>query len=124
MSKEIIFKQLSFDTIGVCLHVHSVLGPGLPEICYNKALLSEFSSRGIACSYQESFDVSYKGIHVGFFRTDLVVDNKIIVELKVAERITVNHESQLFTYLKTTGLKVGYVVNFGLKKLEFKRLVM
>ena len=120
---EFFYKELSHEVIGACFAVHSQLGCGLPEHCYNKALMVEFKRREIFCTYQEQFDVHYCGAYVGHFVTDLVVDSKIILELKAVEGITPGHQPEFITYLTISGLRVGYVVNFGVRSLQFKRLV-
>ncbi len=66
----------------------------------------------------------YDQVDVGYYRCDLIVDGKIILELKSDDRLTKSHEIQLFTYLNVTGIKVGYLINFGTRKMEFKRLIL
>jgi len=124
INKDFMFKELSFSIIGASFKVHSKLGSHLPEHVYEHSLVLELTKLGIKTTEQQRFDVSYDGQRVGQFFTDIVVDDKIILELKSDERLTVNHESQLFTYLRTTGLHIGYLLNFGNKSLQFKRLVL
>ncbi len=123
-SSDILFKELSYSIIGVCFKVHSKLGCGLPEHCYERSLLIEFNKLGILTSHQQCFQVYYNDEHVGHFFTDIIVDDKVIIELKSTDSITTNHQSQLLTYLRATRLKVGYVVNFGIASLQFKRLIL
>jgi GxxExxY protein len=124
MAREIYYKQLSYQIIGAAFTVHSRLGCGLPEHCYQRALELELNNRDIPFSAQRRFPVTYDELDVGYFITDLIIDSKIILELKSDERITLNHEAQLFTYLHVTSLKVGYVLNFGVKHMQFKRLIL
>jgi len=117
-------KDLSYTIIGIAFKVHSKLGCGLPEHCYQHALEAEFTVSRIPFLSQKRHDVHYNGEYVGHFFTDLIIDNKIILELKSNDHISVNHESQLFTYLHASGLKVGYVICFGARSLKFKRLIL
>src|SRR4030043_722580 len=116
--KNIYFKELSYTIIGIAFKVHTKLGCGLPEHCYHHALEAEFSHSHIPFLSQKRHDVYYNDEYVGHFFTDLIIDNKIILELKSDEHITANHESQLFTYLRVCKLKVGYLLNFGVKALQ------
>ncbi len=123
-SSDILFKELSYSIIGVCFKVHSKLGCGLPEHCYEKSLLVEFNKLDIPTSHQQCFQVYYNDEHVGHFFTDIIVNDQIILELKSTDSITSNHQSQLLTYLRSSGLKVGYVINFGISSVQYKRLIL
>ena len=123
-NKVILYKELSYAVIGACFAVHTRLGCALPEVCYNRALSVEFTNKKIKHDIQKKFDVFYDFVQVGHFFSDIVIDNKIILELKSNDKLTANHESQLFTYLRVSKLRVGYLVNFGLKSLQFKRLIL
>ena len=120
----IYHKELSDIIIGTAFRVHTKLGSGLPEACYERALLHDFFMQDILAVRQQKFDVHYDNELVGHFYTDIVVENKIILELKSDERITDNHISQLMTYLRVTNYKVGYLLNFGARSLIFKRLIL
>ena len=124
MTNNFFYKDLSHQIIGCAFRVHTALGSHLPEHCYEYALLQEFSKTGIPAVNQQRFEVYYNDAHVGHFFTDIIVDNSIVLELKSDERLSTNHESQLFTYLRVTKLKVGYLLNFGNKSLQFKRLIL
>jgi GxxExxY protein len=126
MSKtnDILYKELSYIIVGAAFTVHRALGCGFPEHCYHSALAVEFTRLAIPFTDQESFDVYYDSVHCGALRTDLIIDKKIILELKSAESITSSHVAQLFSYLRATHIKVGYVLNFGSKSLQFKRLIL
>ena len=124
MIKEILFKDLSYQIIGACFKVHASLGCGLPEICYQHALGVEFKLQNIPFIEQQEFAIIYKDHYCGRFHADFVIDDKIILELKSKESITSDHYAQLFTYLRATKLKVGYIINFKLKSLQFKRLIL
>ena len=117
-------KGLSDKIIGLAIEVHKTLGNGFLEKVYENALIHEFNSNDILTKSQVSIPVNYKGNVVGEYFCDILVDEQIILELKVTKNIDPIHEAQLLHYLKATGLKVGYILNFGQPvKLQFKRLV-
>jgi len=121
---EIYLKELSDNIIGLAIEVHKTLGNGFLEKVYENALIYELSINGIKAESQVPIPVQYKGNKVGDYFCDVLVDDKIILELKVAKDIDPIHEAQLLNYLKATDLKVGYIINFGKPgKLQFKRLV-
>ena len=84
----------------------------------------EFDNNDITYTSEERHLVHYNDVQVGHFFTDLIVDNKIILELKSDERITSSHIAQLFTYLKASKINVGYILAFGSQSLKFKRLIV
>jgi len=120
---EIIYEELSFQVISAIFEVHNVLGPGFLEKVYENALVREFSMREIPVESQKEIDVLYKHEEIGKYYADILVDGKIIIELKVVDRLTRLHEAQLLNYLKATGLKVGYLINMAGKRVEYKRRV-
>ena len=121
---DIYYKELSDKVIGLAIEVHKILGNGFLEKVYENALLYELRNNGICVESQVPVPVKYKGNPVGEYFCDLLVEEKIIIELKVAKDIDPIHEAQLLHYLKATNLKVGYIINFGNPgKLQFKRLV-
>jgi len=120
---DIIYEELSFQVISAVFEVHNVLGPGFLERVYEKALVKEFALRGIAVETQKEIDVSYKGESIGYYYADILVEGKIIIELKAVEKLTRLHKAQLLNYLKATGIKLGYLINMGSKSVEYKRLV-
>ena len=120
----IYLKELSDKIIGSTIEVHKTLGNGFLEKVYENALIYELSNNGIKVESQVPVPVRYKGNTVGDYFCDVLVEEKIILELKVAKNIDPIHEAQLLHYLKATELKVGYIINFGNSgKLQFKRLV-
>ena len=123
-NKNILFRDLSYQIIGLAFKVHAKIGASLPEHVYHHALEQELLVSGIPYTSQECHQVYYNGSNVGHFFTDIILDNKIILELKSTDCITHGHQSQLLTYLRVTGLHVGYLLNFGSKSLTFKRLVL
>lgn len=103
--------------------VHKVLGPGFLEKVYERALVKELGIRKVSVETQKEINVSYKGELVGSYYADMLVEGKIIVELKAVPAMLPIHEAQLLNYLKATGIKLGLLVNMGGKSVEYKRLV-
>lgn len=96
------------------LRVHRELGPGLLESVYEAALAYELTDRGLVVKTQVAIPVCYRGIVLeDGFRADLLVENKVLVELKSVEQLVAVHGKQVLTYLKVSGLKLGYLINFG-----------
>ena len=124
INKNILYKELSHTIIGIAMRVHTRLGAGLPEICYSRAMAIEFDDNHIPYSREFKVTVHYNDEPVGFLIPDLVVDNKIILEFKSDNSIYPYHISQLFSYLSATKLRLGYVLNFGVKSLQFKRVII
>ena len=117
-------KELSDKIIGAAIEVHKKLGNGFLEKVYENALMFELNQNNISASNQHKIVVLYKGNNVGEYFVDILVENIIILELKVCDKINDIHKAQLLHYLKATGIKVGYILNFGSKeKLEFLRLI-
>jgi GxxExxY protein len=118
---------LTHAVIGAAIEVHQVLGPGLLESLYERALCHELTLRGIPHERQVSLPVRYKGELIeGSFRLDLVVASTLIVEIKAADRILPIHEAQLLSYLKLSTLHVGLLINFHAIRIKdgLKRFVL
>ena len=118
--------QIGTIVVDAALTVHRHLGPGLLETVYEAALAHELTDRGLQIERQVSIPVEYRGIRFDEgFRADLIVEDRVILELKSAEKTTPTHKKQVQTYLKLTGLKLGYLMNFGaaLMKDGITRLV-
>ena len=98
--------------IGAALEVHRILGSGFLESLYEEALAIELALRGIPFERQKVIGVSYKGRRIGEGRTDFVVNNSLIVELKAAEKLLPVHQAQVLSYLKATGCRLGLLINF------------
>jgi len=111
--------------IGAAIEVHRHLGPGLNEVLYESALCYEFELRGIGYSRQVETDVVYKGKVIGQTRLDLVVSDRVIVELKACESLSPIHRAQCITYMTITGIKVSLLINFNVPILKdgIKRVV-
>ncbi len=115
-----LFEELTQEIIRCCYNVYDELGSGFLESVYENALALELESVGLKVEQQKGLDIFYKGNVVGNFRTDLVVEDKVIIELKAVSNILKVHEVQLVNYLKGSRIKVGLIVNFG-EELKFKR---
>ena len=116
-------KELSDKIIDCAFEVHKVLGYGFLEKVYENSLKHELISSGLNVEQQAPIDVYYKSKIVGEYRADLFIEGKIILELKAERQYNKEHEAQLLNYLKATHVKVGYLINFGKQKLEFKRFI-
>ena len=111
--------------IGCCFRVHRELGPGFNERTYHNALRLALKQEGLKYQTEKAFKVSYQGISVGDFKADLIVEDKVIVELKALTGNIPNvFEAQVLSYLKASGLKIGLLVNFGNRRCQIKRLVV
>ena len=116
---------LTEKIIGCCYKVHNELGPGFNEKIYNNALKLSFKEETLEYQTEQYFDVSFQGNSVGSFKADLVVENMVIVELKaLAGNFPKIFESQILSYLKASGLKVGLLINFGNNRCQVKRFVV
>jgi len=110
--------------IGCCYEVHRELGPGFSEKIYHNALRLLFDQKGFQYQTEKEFEVFYLNKKVGSFRTDLIVENQVIVEIKsLAGNIPIIFEHQLISYLKASRLHVGLLINFGNKSCQVKRVV-
>jgi GxxExxY protein len=119
----LIHEELTEKIIGAAFEVHRTLGYGFLERVYQKALQTEIISRGLRAEIEHPIKVAYKGVIVGDYFADLLVDELVVVELKIAPNYNRQDEPQLLNELKATGIKVGLLINFGRTKVEFKRLV-
>ena len=117
------FEHLSKKIIGTAIEVHRTLGPGFLERIYEEALKVAFIRNDLSFEFQKEIEVKYLGIIVGTHRLDLIVEDKIIIELKAVKDFEDIHFAQLRSYLKATGLQVGLLLNFAKPTLEIKRIV-
>ena len=122
---DFILKEETYLIIGVCMEVHTELGHGFREVVYKDAIEFEFGQRNISYQREKEYQVIYKGkILQHCFYADFVVFDSIILELKAAEgAISDDNLAQTLNYLKVSNCKVGLLINFGRRKLEYKRLI-
>ena len=111
--------------IGASMNVHSAFGAGLLESVYQKSLCLELRAQGIRFQAQQAIDITYRSQQVGHLVADIVVEGRVILELKSVEKLLPIHTAQLITYLKATGIKTGLLINFNVRHLRqgIKRVV-
>ena len=107
--------------IGCAMEVHRILGPGFLESVYEKALAIELELRGLKCERQVPIHAQYKGHPVGEVVADILVEKKVLIELKASQTLHDRHGIQLVNYLTATGIDEGLLLNFGTDSLQFKR---
>jgi GxxExxY protein len=111
--------ELTEQVIGACIEVHRGIGPGLLESAYRQCLIHEFKLRGISCRHELPLPVQYKGVLLDCgYRVDLLIDERLVLELKAVDQIHPIHRAQLLTYLRLGGWQVGLIVNFNVKVLK------
>lgn len=121
----LIYKDEVFAIIGAAMDVHNELGVGFLEAVYQEALEMELKSRSIPFTSQPLLPIRYKNILLKkTYIADLLVFEKIIVEIKSIDRLSGIDEAQVLNYLKATGLELGLLINFGADKLEWKRMIL
>jgi GxxExxY protein len=114
-----IHRDLTEAIIGCAITVHRELGPGLLESVYEKCLAFELADRGLSVTTQKEIPVRYKNLTFDCsFRADIVVENKVLIELKSIDQLSPIHTSQVITYLKLTGLRTGLLINFNVQTLK------
>lgn len=117
---------LTSKIIGAAIEVHHELGPGLLESAYEECLAYELQKLDLPFERQKEIPVFYKGVHMSCgFRADLIVDSRVVVEIKAVHDLEKIHEAQLITYLKLTGCRLGLLMNFNtlLLKHGIKRVI-
>jgi GxxExxY protein len=122
---KILFKEISYQIIGICMDVHNNLGAGFLEIVYKDAIEYELLKAGIIYEREKKYEVNYKGIILPHkFYADFVVNDSIILEVKGVAGINEEFIAQAINYLKVSQNKLALVVNFGEIKLNYKRIVL
>ena len=122
MKTRYLYEDVTDKIIRCFYSVYDELGPGYLESVYEKALIYELTKMGFKVESQKQIQVHYKDVICGNFVADIVVDNKIIIEIKAINCLLEIHEAQLINYLKATGIEVGMLVNFG-AEFEFRRKI-
>ena len=117
---ELLHQDLSKKIIDIYYKVYNELGYGFLERVYQNAMYYELKSQGFTCETEKQIVVYYEGVMVGDYRSDIVVENKILLEIKAAETLVYAHEIQLINYLRCTEIEVGLLLNFG-KEAKFVR---
>lgn len=117
------FVHLTRSVIGCAMEVLNHLGPGFLENVYEQALVCELESRGIPAIQQARLTVHYKGQHVGAYVADLLIEDRLIVELKCVEALRDEHIAQCLNYLAASGHRLSLLLNFKRPRLEWRRVI-
>ncbi len=120
---QLLYEALTFAIIGAAMEVHRILGPGFLEAVYQSALEHELTLRGIPFEAQKRLAVVYKDQIVGEYIADLVIDGKVILELKAVSALNPAHQAQAHHYITATGLRLALLINFGAPSLEWQRII-
>jgi GxxExxY protein len=119
----LVYEELSFQIRGAIYEVYNTLGPGFREETYKVAVIHELEQRGIPVAREVNFEIKYKDKVIDLYRADIVVDGKVILELKSVDTLHPRHKAQLMSYRKASGLRVGMLVNFSDEKCVIVRKV-
>ena len=121
---KLLFRDEVFQIVGCAIEVLNILGQGIVEKPYENALVVEFGLQKIPFRQQPVFDVLYKGQKVGLFVPDLIAFDSIVVDTKVIDPITDHERGLMLNYLRITNLRVGVILNFKHRRLEWERVVL
>jgi GxxExxY protein len=119
----LLYEEITREIIGAAMEVHTALGPGFLEAAYEKALAHELALRKLHFTRQVVIPVHYKKVVVDTHKLDMVIDEKVLVELKAISEFADIHEAVAVAYLAATKLRVALLLNFGQPKLQFKRII-
>jgi len=122
VNQPLLYGDITRKVIGAAFRVHNSLGKGLSEKVYEQAMMNSVQDLGLHVEHQKALPVFFENSKVGEQIVDLLVDNKVIVELKAVRQLSKDHLSQLLGYLKNTRFQVGLLINFG-DRVQFKRLI-
>jgi len=122
--KEYVHKELTEKILSAAFKVHNTLGPGYLESIYQNAMVVELRSFSLKCDTEKTVEIFYNNEKVGEHRLDLVINDKVIVELKAVSEFHPVHKAQIISYLKATRLKIALLLNFGTEKVEYKRFIL
>jgi GxxExxY protein len=117
-----LFDELTSKILEAGFEVNKELGAGFLESVYEKALMVVLKQKGLNAASQVPLQVKFRGVIVGEFYADILVENKVLLELKAVSRILPAHKAQVINYLKAIGIEIGLLLNFGNAKLEYNRL--
>lgn len=119
---EYLHSDITEKIIGAFYNVYNELGFGFLEKVYENAMVVELRTMGLKVTKQQNIKVTYKNIEVGDYYADLLVEDRVIIELKAAEALAPEHELQLINYLKATDIEVGLLLNFGKKPQRIRKI--
>src|SRR5687767_12072792 len=120
---KLLYEELTYQIRASLFEVHKSLGPGFREETYKIATLSDLHHRGILTAREVEIQIKYRGVIIDTYRLDIVVDGKVILELKAVDELHPRHAAQLLAYLRASGLRLGLLVNFGSDKLQIIRKI-
>ena len=123
-TREILYPDISYKIIGAAMEVHRSLGNGFLEKVYENALMVMFKEIPLIAAQQTPIKVVFRNEIIGNYIADILIENKIILELKTVNKITNIHRAQVLNYLKATGLKLAIIINFKNQSLEYERIVL
>ena len=118
-----LHEELTSKILEACFEVINELGAGFLESVYENALLVALTHKNIQTESQVPLCVEFRGQEIGRFCADILVEGKVLLELKAVKQLLPEHQAQVINYLHATGIDVGLLINFGNPKLEYKRLV-
>lgn len=121
---EIVHKELSYKIMNTIIQAHNTLGAGFLEKVYENAVVMKLKKNGLKAIQQAPIKVCFEGEIVGEYFADVLVEDKVILEIKCVEGITDVHRAQVINYLKATELRLEIIVNFSRPKLEYERIVL
>ena len=116
-----LYRELTRSILGCAFEVINELGHGFLEAVYENALMVALEDRDLSAESQKAIGVRFRGRPVGIYYADLIVENKVLVELKAVSNLAPEHSAQVINYLNATGIEVGLLINFGNPKLQYKR---
>ena len=119
---KLLYSDLTEIIIGSCFDVMNEIGIGFLESVYKNALFIAMKEQGLKVETEKRFEITFRERKIGLYIADLIVEEAVIVELKCCESLHGEHQAQLVNYLKASGLLVGLLVNFGKRKVEYKRI--
>jgi len=123
VESEYLYQELTYKLRGIFFEIYNELGPGLSEIVYQRAVIKELQDNKIIFEVEKNIIIEYKNFKVGHQRLDLLVDNKIIIEIKATDNMHSLFEKQIIAYLKASSYKLALLVNFGGDKIIIKRYI-
>jgi len=118
-----LYENLTYKLRGIAFKVYNTLGPGFKEKIYHKAVIKDLKEQKIFFETEKRINIKYNDEIVGYDKLDLVVDNKVLLELKATNELHSVFRNQVLAYLKASGLKLGLLINFGKRRLEIKRYI-
>ncbi|TKJ42269.1 GxxExxY protein [candidate division LCP-89 bacterium B3_LCP] len=117
------YPELTEKIIGCAMEVHNTIGSGFQELIYQRALAVEFEKAGLKSDREKEIPIKYKGMDIGTRRVDFLVEELIMVELKAISQLDDLHKAQMINYLEAYKLEIGLLINFGEKRLNWKRFI-